>query len=91
MNVRFRTYARFAEIFGKELTLDLPKHARVMDALRALARSGIERDALFQKEGELKGYLVLVLNGKRLTRGAVTETKLQEGDELVLLPPVAGG
>ena len=46
---------------------------------------------LFENDGSLKPYVILMINGKRVDRKATADIPLHDGDEVALLPPVAGG
>lgn len=69
----------YAEALGGELLLELPPGATAADALAAVRRRpGTERLP--------PGPLIAVNQ-----RYAKPETALQDGDEVALIPPVAGG
>lgn len=92
MNIRIRTYARFAEMLGREQDLELPEGTGIPQTLECLVKAfPTARQALFGDSGELRGYVILVLNGRRLSRSEIPSIVLRDGDELTLLPPVAGG
>ncbi len=78
--VTVRLFASYAEAFGKEaFPLELPSGATAGDALAALlSRPGGER---------LPPKPLLAIN----QRYAKAEAALADGDELALIPPVAGG
>jgi len=80
VKIRLRLFASYAEAFGRgELSLDLPAGATAADALADLrARPGAER---------LPPSPMIAVN----QRYARPDTALAEGDELALIPPVAGG
>lgn len=80
MRVRLLLFAMYAEALGAhELPLDLPAGATAADALAAVRRrTGAER---------LPPKPMIAVN----QRYAKPETALKEGDEVALIPPVAGG
>jgi len=80
MRVRLRLFASYAEAFGRdEIALELPAGATAGDALAAVrARPGSER---------LPPKPMLAVN----QRYAKAEAVLADGDEVALIPPVAGG
>ena len=80
MKVRLRLFASYAEAFGRdEIPLDLPAGATAGDALAAIrTRPGADR---------LPPKPMLAVN----QRYARAEALLSEGDEVALIPPVAGG
>lgn len=80
MNIRVKFFASLRETAGRT-TIDLP-----------LASGATVADALSALEAQLN----LALQGSRLAitvnrRYAASDTRLMEGDELALLPPVSGG
>ncbi len=92
MKVRVKAFARFREIIGSENTLELDEGTSVLGALRNLSAGSIDfRDACFDKEGNVASFVVLMINGKRVS-GTDREMKvLRDGDDLAVFPPVAGG
>lgn len=80
MRVTIRLFASYAEAFGREaLPLDLADGATVADCL-ALLRAEPAANRLPPSP--------LVAVNQRYAR---PETALAEGDEVALIPPVAGG
>lgn len=81
MQVRFLLFAMYRDLAGtEELTLEVPAGASAADAI-ALLRAG---DAELARIPERP---VVAVNREYAPLG----TPLHEGDELALLPPVAGG
>jgi molybdopterin converting factor small subunit len=81
LRVRCRLFARYAEVVGRdEVTIELPPGAVVSDALAALRRTVRGADRLPQTP-------LVAINLRHVLPG----TPLQDGDELALLPPLAGG
>ena len=81
MRVRILLFAHLRERFGKnEMTMELSRGAKAFEILKILCRD----------EGEAKKMarsLLFAINEKYAT----PETEIQEGDEVALIPPVAGG
>jgi molybdopterin converting factor subunit 1 len=81
MRVRVRLFAALREAAGRpELELDLPEGASAEEAWQALARSC---PAL----GARRANLAASVN----RRYAPFDTPLDDGDEVVFIPPVSGG
>lgn len=81
VTVRCRLFARYAELAGTEaIDLDLPVGATVEQAVDAL-RAG------FADGGGLPAHPLAAVNRRHAAPGWV----LADGDELALLPPLAGG
>jgi len=80
MRIRLRLFAMYAEAFGAdELSLELPAGATVADALAAVRRE--------PAAAKLPPRPLVAVN---LTY-AKPDVALSEGDEVALIPPVAGG
>jgi molybdopterin converting factor small subunit len=81
VRVRCRLFARYAEVVGREeVVLELPPDAVVADAVAAL-RANVPGGELLPARPLVAVNLRQVLPGDRL----------HDGDELALLPPLAGG
>jgi molybdopterin synthase sulfur carrier subunit len=92
MQVRVRAFARLREAIGGDLTLEVPGDATMSGLLVAVGDVSKEaREALFEESGELRGYVILMHNGRRVRRAEAATLTLAEGDEVALFPPVAGG
>lgn len=92
MIVRVRAFANFKDILGRDLSVDLKDSSTVKDLLDNLSTShqGF-RSAIFDEAGQVKEYIILMKNRKNIDFQSGLETKLFEGDEVAILPPVAGG
>jgi molybdopterin synthase sulfur carrier subunit len=92
MRIMVLAFANFREILGKERELHLNESATVKDLLEelAVARPAF-RDAAFDDTGALRDYVLLMVNKKRIDPAQDLSRPLQEGDELAIFPPLAGG
>jgi molybdopterin converting factor small subunit len=81
LRVRCRLFARYAEVVGREeVMLELPPDAVVADAVAAL-RATVPRGNLLPERPLVAVNL----------RHVLARDPLHDGDELALLPPLAGG
>jgi molybdopterin converting factor small subunit len=81
LRVRCRLFARYAEVVGREeIVVELPPDAVVADAVAAL-RAQLPDAAALPPQPLVAINLQHVLPSHRL----------RDGDELALLPPLAGG
>jgi molybdopterin converting factor small subunit len=81
ISVSCRLFARYAEILGREeCRLTLPMPATVADAVRQLRRT-------LPQGSRLPEQPLAAVNRAH----ARPETLLADGDEVALLPPLAGG
>ncbi|MDD3373709.1 MAG: MoaD family protein [Methanoculleus bourgensis] len=92
MKIRVKAFARFREILGSDLALDLSDGATMAAVLTTLRdRAGDEGDAIFDETGTLRTHVILMRNGRRVNRKELDTLVLADGDEVALFPPVAGG
>ena len=92
MLVHIRAFASFREILGKEADLEVGEGSKVGDLLEILVSShqGLG-PAIFEDDGRVRGYVIIMRNRERIDSLEGLATVLEEGDEVAILPPVAGG
>lgn len=92
MKITIKAFARFREIFGPEKTEEIAEGSTLAALLDSItAGNQTARTALFEDNGLLRGYVILMKNRKRVNREEIAEIILADGDEIALYPPVAGG
>ncbi len=92
MRIMVLAFASFREILGKERVLHLKESATVKDLLDDLAAARPAfKEAAFDDTGALRDYVLLMVNRKRIDPTQDLSRPLQEGDELAVFPPLAGG
>jgi len=92
MMVKLRTFARFRDLLGKELDLNIGEGAKVSDLLDALLpRSQDLQDLIFESSGDVKEDVNVLVNGRHIESLEGVETRLIDGDEVALFPAVVGG
>jgi|WetSurMetagenome_2_1015567.scaffolds.fasta_scaffold41047_2 sulfur-carrier protein len=92
MIIRMRAFAQFKELIGNDLQVEIREGADVMVLLRQLAGNNPKvQEAFFDPSGDLKEYVILMVNRKRIQRDQAEGVTLHEGDEVAVFPPVAGG
>jgi len=92
MRIMVLAFASFREILGKERVLLLKESATVKDLLEELAATKPAfKEAAFDESGALRDYVLLMVNRKRIDPTLDLSRPLQEGDELAVFPPLAGG
>jgi molybdopterin synthase sulfur carrier subunit len=92
MKVQVKAFAGFREILGPDIALELPERSTLTGLLEGLGRlsPGI-REALFDDQGIPRRSVIIMVNRKRQTRAEFGSRELQDGDEVAIYPPVAGG
>jgi molybdopterin synthase sulfur carrier subunit len=92
MRIVVIAFANFREILGKERQLKARDGATVGELLETLAASSQAfREAAFDDGGALRDYVLLMINRKRIDPAQELFRQLQDGDELAIFPPLAGG
>lgn len=87
--ITIRAFAKFREIFGAETVISVPDGSTVLDSLVQFAKKAAE-DEIFEG-GVLKSHIVLMYNRERIDSEDAAEIAVENGDEVVLYPPVSGG
>ncbi len=76
-----------------EITLNVKGAISVKEMLKEIARElpALKHSLNDQKPEELKSNALILVNGREISVLDGLETKLKDGDELVLVPVVHGG
>ncbi len=92
MKVHLKAFASFRDILGKEKDVDVKEGSSLGELLEDLSSKNTKlKDAVFDETGQLRDYVILMKNRKSIEHMEGLNTKLSEGDEVAILPPVAGG
>ena len=89
--ITIRAFAKFREMFGAENSLSVLPGASVSDALVQFAEAVPAAGTELFEAGVLKSHIVLMYNRERIDAEDAAEILLEDGDEIVLYPPVSGG
>lgn len=90
MKVKVKAFAWLREIIGdKETEVELEEGAKVEELLRSICEAyDIE---IYEKEGKIRDDVKILKNGRFIESLDGLKTRLDEGDEVAILPPVSGG
>lgn len=91
MNITIRAFARFREVFGERNELTVEEEATLPAALRELVARKGHADTLFEEDGSIKDFVLVMVGGTRLAPEERSDRVLAAGDEIVIYPPVSGG
>jgi molybdopterin synthase sulfur carrier subunit len=94
VKVEVRYFAMLREIAGKRgETVSLLPNSSVMDLINLLVErySDEFKGYIYDAENQVRNYLSYLLNGFNVNSLDGFDTKLNDGDQLSLLPPVSGG
>ncbi len=87
-----RAFANFRDILGKDLWVELKDGSTIKDLLDSLCESHPRmKSAIFDESGKVREYVILMKNRKDVDSLEGLGTTLSEGDEVAILPPIAGG
>jgi len=93
LRVKVKAYATLRDVIGASVEVRLNEGASVRDLLNELSRSCgksfLER--VLDESGGLLPYVKLLVNGRDVDFLNKLETRLKDGDEASLFPPVGGG
>ena len=90
--VKLRYFASIREALGRQGEEAVVKGDRVADVVNWLVANHGDKliPSVLNSRGELQGEYRILHNGSIASPGKMTK-KIADGDEIVLLPPVAGG
>ncbi len=90
VNVKF--LARFRDITG-ERSVSIEHNGSITELMNTLTEKyGNEfKDALFNKEGNLRDYMKIIVNGEDVESNGGLESNVKDNDEVVIFQTIAGG
>jgi sulfur-carrier protein len=92
MIVHIKAFANFRDILGRDLEMDIDNGSTIKELLDRLCASHQRmKSALFDESGKVREYVILMKNRKDVESLEGLKTTLSEGDEVAILPPIAGG
>ena len=95
ISVKVQTILDLKKVLGKrELEFLVPERSTVTDLLRKMVeRWGEELSSRLFEPGShrLFAHIQIMVNGRAMAFLKGMETVLQDGDDVLILPPVAGG
>ena len=92
MKVKVKYFSGLNETFGRyEDSIELDDRAGLYTLLETICRSAECHEALFDGSGGLRHELALFRNGTVIPRPDRGQTRLADGDEIIILPMVEGG
>lgn len=94
IKVKVKFFTTLREIVGKkDDQIEFSRSVTVEALLRQLSKTHGKdfEDYVYDELGNIRGHLQFLVNGKSITALQGLKTKLREGDQVAILPPVGGG
>lgn len=92
MTVKVRFFARFRELLGTDIPAEQKDGTTLLSLVRDIAQKNKEGyDAIFDEHGRFHEFVIVMQNGKRVEHEDAAAVRVQDGDEIAVFPPVAGG
>jgi molybdopterin synthase sulfur carrier subunit len=92
MGVTIRFFAQFREMLGTDIVVESSPGVALVALIKEIASKNKEGyDAIFDKQGAFREFVIIMRNGKRLDSGDAADASVADGDEIAVFPPVAGG
>ena len=95
ITVKVRTILTIAKILGQgEVELSVPERCTLRELIATLVNrwgDDLASSLLEPKTQSVLPYIRLIINGRDIAFLNKMETVLQNGDEVLILPPVSGG
>lgn len=92
MTAKIRFFARFRELLGTDIIVDVPADKSILALVKHIAQKNPEGyDAIFDEHDAFKEFVIVMQNGKRLENTDAATANVHDGDEIAIFPPVAGG
>lgn len=92
MKISITCYSQFRDYFGDLFEVEVPNSATIHEVIRLLAQSNGEGgDLLVDKNGIIHEYVMIIYQGMRIIPSDADSYRMNDGDTLILFPPVSGG
>jgi molybdopterin synthase sulfur carrier subunit len=92
MTVKIRFFARFRELLGTDIMTEVATGTMFTLLITTIAQKNPEGyAAIFDEKGNFHEFVILMKNGKRIEIADAAKTRVVDGDEIAVFPPVAGG
>ncbi|EHQ35544.1 MoaD/ThiS family protein [Methanoplanus limicola] len=90
MKVEFQAFARYKDVFGPGGEVSLPDGTTIKGALLIFAEEKKSRETLFDGD-EIRDDVLIMLNRQRVDAESADGIIPEDGDKIIIYPPVSGG
>jgi len=92
MKITLRIFGDLAPILGRHHSITIDEGSTVSTLINKIAKqAGMKRQGFLGKYRVSGGDLAILINGRNIAVLDREKTVLQDGDEVIFLPPTAGG
>jgi molybdopterin synthase sulfur carrier subunit len=94
MKIKVKFFTSLREITDKKVDeIQLKNAITIEELLNILSEKYSKefREYIYNKKGKVQDFLSFLVNGKNINVLQGFDTKLKQGDTIVILPPVGGG
>lgn len=94
LNIKISFLSLLVDIIGREeISLSIEENSTIKDVLKQLViKFGKDFEKIiFKSPDDISKYIILSLNGRDIRFFNNLNTPLHNGDEIILLPAIAGG
>lgn len=92
MKITVRVFGDLAPLLGRRHALELDEGTTVATLTRRIAEeAGLKRQGYLGRYRVGRSELAVLVNGRNIALLEGVKTPLRDGDEIVILPPSAGG
>jgi molybdopterin synthase sulfur carrier subunit len=91
MIVKVKAFANLREVFGGEISIKLKEGAVLKDLLSPVFLPPEAVKAIIDELRNIKPSILILKNGRNIRFLGGLLTKLEDGDEVSIFPPLGGG
>ena len=92
IKVTVKLFAEFREFLKKnEIEVELENGTNILKLLEIISELYNLQEKIFDDKNEIKQWIKILKNGRQIKFLNGVKTKLEQGDEIALFPPLIGG
>ncbi len=92
IKVTIKLFAQFREFFKKnKIEIEIEEGTNILKLLEIISELYNLQEKIFDDKNEIKQWIKILKNGRQIKFLNGIKTKLEQGDEIALFPPLIGG